>query len=368
MTSLNLPLTDLSQADPGWLTNTLKGNGCLAQGRVTQVTYDVLKHSKHIDIARLQVGYSTGAISVIGATLPTTLILKISKAGASAKRSTLFGRREYALYTQIAAVMDNPPIARCYDAASDSQSGKFHFLLEDLSVTHSVPSYPLPPPVLDCEQIMECLARFHAAWWNDPRIGTKIGRPLLQERRSKRATVLQQRAGEFLAVLGDRVSSARHNALRDACALYPRLLARQNSGALTITHGDAHYGNFMVAPGRADCRIIDWENWEVGPATDDLAYMIAAQWFAERRQRLEQDLLRRYHRALVASGVQDYSWDTRWNDYRLSAIKHLCTPANQWADGLSPRSWWNNLERRLASYEDLGCAEIMEQLKCSPAP
>ena len=185
---------------------------------------------------------------------------------------------------------------------------------------------------------MECLAQFQAAWWNHARVGVDIGRPFLQERRSRRA------------------------AMRDASAFYPRVLQRQNAGPMTITHGDAHYGNFMVAPDQADCRIIDWENWELGPATDDLSYMMAIFWFPERRRRLKQDLLRRYHRTLLECGVRGYSWDNLWDDYRLSVIKHLCTPAHQWADGKLSTSWWNNLERRLAAYEDLDCAQIMAQL------
>ena len=128
-------------------------------------------------------------------------------------------------------------------------------------------------------------------------------------------------------------------------------------------NGDAHYQNFLIARDGTDCRIIDWEDWELAPATDDLAFLMAVLWFAERRQRLEQTLLRRYHESLTAAGVKNYSWVTLWTDYRLSVVKYLCKPLFQWVNGVSTSLWWDNLERVLTSYEDLGCAEIMAQLK-----
>lgn len=364
MTQTKLPLTELAQATPDWLTDTLTANGHLKQGRAIHVQYNTIKQAQHLEVTRLQVGYSTdAAYSGHDSAPPPTMIFKFSKAGNAVIRAPRKARREFEFYTKIASAMSNAPVAQCYDAALEAQSGRFHLLLENLSTTHSHTSHPLPPPISECRQILATLARFHATWWNDPRVGTAIGGPFLKESRSKRTPILQRRTEEFLDFLGDRISDSHRNVLREACASYPNLLKRQNSGCLTIVHGDAHYENFLIASGDMDCRIIDWESWQIAPATDDLAYMMAVLWFAERRQRMEQDLLRHYHLTLTASGVHDYSWDTLWNDYRLSVIKHLCTPVIQWSEGLKRVSWWNNLERRLAAYEDLDCAEIMAQLK-----
>ena len=363
MSQPNSPITELSQIDPDWLSSTLTANGHLTQGRIESVTHETVMKSKYSDIMRLRVSYSATATFEKEAALPTTLILKLRKPGGVKKRSTLFARREFAFYSRIIRAMDSPPAARCYDAVFEPLTGHYHFLLEDLSATHAHVGNPLPPSLPECEQIVECAARFHAAWWDHPRIGTKIGRPFLDERHSKRADTIKNRTDKFLALLGDRISVPRREVLLDLSAVYPRLLERQSAGHLTITHGDAHFQNFLIAPGRTDCRIIDWEAWEIAPATDDMAFMMAVLWFSERRRRLEQDLLQRYHRALLASDVRDYSWDACWNDYRLSVVKHLCTPVYQWVNGALPAVWWNNLERILTSYEDLGCAEILDQLK-----
>jgi hypothetical protein len=140
------------------------------------------------------------------------------------------------------------------------------------------------------------------------------------------------------------------------------LIERQSTGPLTIVHGDTHFENFVTARDQSDCRIIDWENWEIAPGTDDLAYTLALLCFAEQRKQSEQALLRHYHRTLLAAGVVGYTWDALWSDYRLSVIKHLCTPIYHWANGVLPPVWWNNLERVLTAHEDLGCAQIMAEL------
>ena len=364
-----LPLSDLSQAGAEWLTQTLADRGHLLRGRVARVIRDIWMQSNYSIIGRLQVSYSSDAVAEGGAALPAALLLKFNTPGRTTRAIPSFEPREFEFYSHIATGMNNPPTARCYDAAFEPRSGGFHLLLEDLTSTHRYAGKALPPTLPECEQMVACLARFHAAWWNDARLGTQIGRPFRDERRSQYATTLTMQCGRFLARMGDRIAGARRDALRDLCGVYPRLLERQRAGPLTITHGDAHAQNFLLAKREgaegADCRLIDWEAWEIAPATDDLAFMMAVNWFAERRQRMEQPLLRQYHSTLLAAGVCHYSWDACWLDYRLSVIKHLCTPLYLSVNGAVPALWWNHLERILAAYEDLGCADIMAELQAS---
>lgn len=357
-----IPLSELNQANAEWLTHTLTANGHLRHGRVARVIRDIWMQSNYSIIARLQVGYSNDAAGEGDTAPPAALLLKFNRPGHTVRSIPSFEPREFEFYSNVITAMVNPPTARCYDAAYDPQSGGSHFLLENLSATHSCAGKALPPTLHDCERMVECLARFHAAWWNDARLGTRIGGPFLDERRSRHAATVTMQSGKFVARLGDRISGPRRAVLQDLCNAYPRLLDRQRTGPLTITHGDAHAQNFLIAKGRTDCRIIDWETWEIAPATDDLAFMMAIHWFAERRQRMERDLLIHYHRALLAAGVSNYSWDAFWGDYRLSVIKHLCTPVYQWVYGVQPAIWWGNLERILTAYEDLGCAEIMSRI------
>lgn len=88
----------------------------------------------------------------------------------------------------------------------------------------------------------------------------------------------------------------------------------------------------------------------------DLAYMITPWWYPERRQWLEQPLLRRYYERLLQAGIVGYSWDACWADYRLAAIDNLLSPVlNQHY----PRIMWPQLENTVNAFHDLGCDELL---------
>jgi hypothetical protein len=108
-------------------------------------------------------------------------------------------------------------------------------------------------------------------------------------------------------------------------------------------------------------RLIDWDDWRIGRGAADLAYMMAAHWYPERRARLEGQLIERYHTSLLAGDVTGYNLDNLWEDYRLSVIGHLSIPVWQQSVGLHPSIWWPHLHRILAAFEDLDCAPLLSE-------
>jgi len=131
----------------------------------------------------------------------------------------------------------------------------------------------------------------------------------------------------------------------------------------TIGHGDAHVWNLLYPRAGvtgAGILLIDWDNWRIGRAAADLAYMMAVHWYPERRARLEARLLERYHTGLCTHGVTDYSLERLRQDYRLSVIGHLAIPVWQQTLGLPPAIWWSHLHRIIAAFEDLDCATLLE--------
>jgi hypothetical protein len=94
--------------------------------------------------------------------------------------------------------------------------------------------------------------------------------------------------------------------------------------------------------------------------------MAAAGWrgnsatFWNRQQRhdgdREAEVLRRYHRRLVAGGVTGYTFDNLLNDYRHGLIFWVLVPVQDAADG-SPRDcWWPKMQCLLDAFLDHGCA------------
>jgi len=343
-------------ADAARLTNALCAFGVLDAARVSHVAVmapPLRKLRSHT--FRLRLDYEGRA-----ADAPCSVILKmghLDDAGRPAYANAL----ETSFYRDIAPALADGLVPRCFDVAAATDDRAWHLLLEDLTDTHFIATeWPLPPIAAHCEQIVQALARIHAAWWDDPRLGVTVGRwP---------DDVMW--LGQFPAALERFIERYPEMLPPERRALYarlleraPQLLARYNSRRdLTIIHGDAHAWNFFLPRpgGNETARLLDWENWSISIATDDLAYMMAMLWYPDRRRRLEQPLLDRYHAALMASGVAGYDRQSLADDYRLSALWLIMRPVWQAMEGIAARVWWNNLERIFLAVDDLGCAELLD--------
>ena len=74
-------------------------------------------------------------------------------------------------------------------------------------------------------------------------------------------------------------------------------------------------------------------------------------------------MLETYHATLEQRGVEGYTWDKLWNDYRLAAVQSIYV-ATAWCIGDDERTsmewvWWPQLQKSLAAYQDLRCAEVI---------
>ena len=126
------------------------------------------------------------------------------------------------------------------------------------------------------------------------------------------------------------------------------------------THGDAHTWNFLF-PRAGDGLpfLIDWQLWHLDVGARDLAFMIALHWDRAVRRKLELPLLNHYHREIVRAGVNHYSFDDLWLDYRRCAVRNLTFPIILWARGLPREAWRHRLDCALAAYRDLEGAELL---------
>jgi hypothetical protein len=205
-------------------------------------------------------------------------------------------------------------------------------------------------------------ARFHAAWWDDPRLGTSIGTWLDDEALNQQTERLASKFVGFADRLGDRLSPERRALYARVLDAVPRLLLRYTSHRnVTIVQGDAHVWNcFLPQHGGADdVRLFDWDSWRIDTGTDDLAYMMALHWYPERRRRFEQPLLDAYHATLMAHGVRGYDRRALADDYRQSVLWQITIPVWQAAIDLPPLIWWSHLERIMLAVDDLDCRELL---------
>jgi ecdysteroid kinase len=345
--------SSLPTASVEHLSHALRRSGVLGDARIARVEVE-REHTTILSrIVRLRLVYEGAA----GA--PNALLLKTAHPDRPAGKG---GRHEVAFYADVAAATAAQVVPRCFEAAWDEPTKTWHLLLEDLSATHSAAStWPLPPGPADCQRIVDAWARFHAAWWDDPRLGVSVGAW------NDEPEADLQRFARQLAVFadrhGDRLPTHRRDLYDRLLAAAPRLAARYRTHRhLTIIHGDAHFWNCLVPRDQAsgDVRLFDWDCWRIDTATDDLAYMMAMHWYPDRRQRLERPLLDRYHDALLAGGVRGYDRNALAEDYRLSVLWLITWPVWQEANNIPPVIWWNNLERILLAVDDLGCRDLLD--------
>ena len=340
-------ITNADQVDPEWLTHVLRERGALPRGRAVALLQQA-HTSNNASVARLEVDYSEDALS----SAPRRLFLKLGRR-----------RIEVEFYNRIAPTMADSPAPRCYDAAYSPETGRSHLLFDDLSATHVVPEGAVPPPLGGTERLVDALAAFHAHWWQHPRLLLDIGE-IAEDVPGYVVGVARDAYPGFADFLGDRLSDARRRVYERVFAMWPSSAhtARLAAGrAVTLVHGDTHFWNFLMPrdPAADKVRIVDWAAWHLGIGPADLAYTIALFWFPERRARMEQGLVRRYHAGLLEHGVAGYDWEQCWHDYRAAVIFHLFWPVFWWR-GLPQHIWWHALEKGMLAFEDLGCAELLD--------
>lgn len=339
------------------LTDALGRAGVLGAGRVASVAVEASYPTVLSHIFRLRLAYDGAP-----AEAPATLILKaglLDRPGGP----WFGGRTEVAFYADVASAMPAGLVPRGFDAHWDQATGAWHLLLEDLADSHQIASaWPVPPSIADGERIVRTRARFQAAWWDDPRLGTTVG---AWTDATAAAQGLQRMTGQYAAfadALGDRLPAERRRLYEQLLAQAERLGERARSRRhMTIVQGDSHVWNcFLPRSGALDgARLFDWDAWRIDVGSDDLAYMMALHWYPELRQRAETPLLDAFHDELLACGVQGYDRRALADDYRLSVLWQILTPVWHHAARIPPVIWWNNLERIHMAVDDLGCRELL---------
>lgn len=82
----------------------------------------------------------------------------------------------------------------------------------------------------------------------------------------------------------------------------------------TVIHMDLRVEN-MLFGADDDVAVIDWQGLGRGPGAYDLSYLLGGSLDVEMRRKHEEALVRTYHEALLAHGVEGYEWAQLWDDY-----------------------------------------------------
>lgn len=318
--------TSPEQLTSDWLTTVLRGSGALDGGRVTEVEH------RRVGSGRLGATYlltptydeaPQAPQAPQAPRAPRSVVAKVptTDAGGRAWAASLdCYRREVAFYTEVAADLEIRTPA-CHHGWVSEDGTDFCLVLEDLS------------PAAECGQVAGCdpdragaaleqAAALHAGSWRDERLrglgwltgGISIwhamggGMPEAQK-------VFRERYADLLDDTTVRV--AERFAGGAAAAWVSRV-----SEPRCLWHCDFRLDNllFEARGGEVPVAVVDWQSVVYANGTIDASYFIGAGLPTELRREHEEDLVRRYHRALLDRGVDDYGWDRCWDEYRLNTL------------------------------------------------
>ncbi|MDT5278966.1 MAG: hypothetical protein QOJ20_161 [Mycobacterium sp.] len=283
---------------------------------------------KEVDITPIGTG-QTGATYRVSATyatdgaLPPTFAIKLPAQDDSVRERVALGYlSEVEFYTDVADRV-RIPVPGCFYSDITDAGTDFVLVLADLAPAVQGDQIAGCTPQ-EAQLAVEALAGLHGPSWCDrawldlptivmPKPGDEAAAKGLGD-------VSKMAADITIDKLGERMSAEDRETLTAAMgSVTPWLLAEPERFALM--HGDYRLDNMLFDPDRTRVTVVDWQTMGVGLPARDLAYFTATSLASEVRSEIEDDLVRRYHEALLGYRVADYDADTCWRDYRLGVIQ-----------------------------------------------
>jgi hypothetical protein len=294
-----------------WTTAVLEQNGVVAS--VRRVTLEPVGTGQMGSCYRLWIDYSAGDG-------PDRLIVKLPATDPASRAAGQLGYRcETSFYREIASRVQ-VDIPRCYFAAMNQRGDGFTLVLEDLA------------PAQQGDQIAGCsvdqaaaaavnVAGLHAPTWNDPSLRELDWLiPDLTANAEFAAPFLVDATEQFLG---------RYAVTRETAATLHRFAERFEDWATghtepyALLHSDYRLDNLLFAASDAPRPVVavDWQVVMVGSPLRDVAFLVATGLSTESRRCGEKGIVDAYHRRLVELGVDGYSAERCWEDYRFGLFQ-----------------------------------------------
>lgn len=364
----NITIPSSPQAlTPEWLTDALRETGTIKYSRVTAVDLkpDIAAGVGFMcQLAQLGLTYDRPEQGA-----PASLIAKQpTPAPENREIADLFRfyEMESRFYEEVAGgiSMRTP---HCYYNQRASDSTDFIVLLEDLAparVADQVTGCSLE----QAELALRELAKFHAAWWESPKLDDLDW--LWSFNDPVRSGASQQSYQQAWVPFVEHFGSTLPPAIRDIGERFgTQVIALTNQLAehpVTISHGDYRLDNlFFASPeGGAPLTVIDWQIISRGRGVFDVAYFMTGTLPPEVRKEKDEPFLRMYHDILLENGVTGYDFDECWHDYRASTLfcwlyAVIVLGSMDVANERGLALFTGNLERNVAALTDLNAGELL---------
>jgi aminoglycoside phosphotransferase (APT) family kinase protein len=122
----------------------------------------------------------------------------------------------------------------------------------------------------------------------------------------------------FLERYGDRLADDERAIIARVAESPESPLFAPSEHPFCLEHVDYRLDNMLIDTRQSPPKVtvVDWQSLRLGPPMNDVAYFLGAGLLPEDRRPAEERIVRDYHRALAAAGVEDYQWEQCWTDYR----------------------------------------------------
>lgn len=312
--------------DAAWLTDTLRAGGHISRDTaVAAVDAERIAEGAGFVglLARLRLRYADDR-----ANGPKTLIAKVPSADPGSRAlATTFGlyEREVRFYAELAPLVELRTPA-CYCSAMDGAAGEYLLLLEDLDATGAAGDQVRGCTREDARLAVSELARFHAAWWESPRLDAvgwlQRGTDVFREPLRLMYPALLPR---FMELYGERLPAPIAAAMPGLDAYALAVMDAVDRAPTTLAHGDYRLDNLFFGRAGSPYRLaaVDWQSVNRGAAAFEVPYFIVTNLTTEQRRAMEMDLLGLYVKTLREGGVSGIELDQLLADYRRTLLMML---------------------------------------------
>lgn len=307
------------EIDAGWLDQALRSRGHLQNAKVVEASATLLDAGVGFvgKVARIKASYDRPDTG-----LPSSFIAKIPTDFANIRemmRPFRVYEREIRFYEEVAPLIQLRTPKLWY-SAMDLEDDRYILIIEDFAGARVGDQLAGCTPE-EARTLMVELAKFHAAWWENPKLKQFEWMPAVNDPLQKAGIGTYEAS---LPGLLETFSDLLTPEFREWTRVYPfndiqdALFAAPH----TIEHADFRLDNmfFDLPDTPGGIAIIDWQASTRGSGMQDVGYFLTQSLTVEDRRKYEDELLRAYHETLREQGVKDYSWDDIQRDYRWGAL------------------------------------------------
>lgn len=286
MTNANAPVERPDDLTADWLTANL------GAGRVGGFTVERIGTGQMSECYRVSLTYDEG-------TGPSSVVLKVAASDPMSRgtgKALGLYEREVRFYSDIAPRLGDGPVAHCYHASYEPESGIFTLLIDDAAPA-VVGDEITGATSEDAKLALRQLGRLHA-----PLIGSEAlaDAAWLNRESPVNQAVITGLFGGFTARYGPDITPQQLLVCQKLVDSFDAYLAREADQVKGLVHGDYRLDNMLFGrPGSLrDLTVVDWQTVTWGPAFTDVAYFLGCALRTEDRRAHYDELIDAYYDGL----------------------------------------------------------------------